>query len=296
MIVLYVLFGVYLLLLLGVALFSLYPARSPLFFSPSSVGVPQEEIELKLPKVGVIRGWWVDAKKPSAVVVLAHGYIMNRSELAPVAAQLHSWGCASLLIDLRGHGKSTRHKVGFGVREREEVAEAVRFVRGRHPGVPMILMGSSMGAAACVFACEKDPSLADALILDSVYGKLSEAIVGWWRFLGGRPLAAALYPVMWIAAPLAGLNPAGHDVARAIRQFTKPVLMIHGDQDDLALPSEALRVQGASNGKAKIVWMPGCGHSEGRWVHSEAYYRALQDFLQELAPPEAVSPSEGKRP
>lgn len=296
MIVLYVLIGVYLLVLLGVALFSLYPARSPLFFSPSAVGAPQEEVEIELPQVGMIRGWWVDSPRPSAVVILVHGYIMNRSELAPVAAQLHSWGFSSLLIDLRGHGKSARHKVGFGVREREEVAEAVRFVRLRHPGVPVVLMGSSMGAAACAFACEKDPALADGLILDSVYGKLSEAIVGWWRFLGGRSLAAALYPVMWIAAPMAGLNPAGHDVARAIRQFPKPVLMIHGDQDDLALPSEAVRVQGASNGNAKIVWMPGCGHSEGRWVHSEAYYQALQDFLFELAPFGAVSAIDSQRP
>lgn len=271
--------AVYLLLNLALAWISLHPVRTPIFISAAAFGVPQEEVEFTNPDKLKLRGWWLDNPSTRTVIVFAHGYVMSRAELAPIAAHLYKLGCSCLLFEFRASGRSEGRKSGLGWLERSDVRSAVDFARSRAPGAKIVLLGSSMGASACAFALGENPLLADALVLDSAYSKLSRAIPGWWRFVGGQALAWFLWPVTPVAAPMAGFNPYKVDVARSLSKLGgKPVLMLHGDADDMALPSEALRNRQACG--AEIVWLPGCGHSEGRWVHPKLYLDALEDFLE----------------
>jgi pimeloyl-ACP methyl ester carboxylesterase len=271
----------YLLALIGVSWFSLHPFRTPVFISPGAMGQPQENVEFATTDGVKIRGWWSETPDSDLVAVMAHGYMMNRCELTPLAVKLCQEGYSALLFDFRAHGKSGGKKCSFGFREAYDVAAAVRFVRSRRPNAKIVLIGSSMGSAASALALGAEPDMADALILDSSYSRLSSAISGWWRFLGGRWLSYALTPSTLVAAPLAGFNPFSVDIAKSLHRVGKPVLILHGDCDTLALPSEAVRNEAACAGPVELVWLPTCGHSEGRWVHPELYYDSLFQFLQE---------------
>ncbi len=272
--------AVYLLILVAIAWVSLHPFRMPVFVSPGAMGAPQEEVEFKSDG-NLIRGWWVQAEDPNApVMVLLHGYMMNRAELSPVAYQLWRRGVSSLVIDFRAHGRSQGNKSGLGWYERHDVAASVAFARSRAPGAKIGLLGSSMGSAASALAMGDDPSLADILILDSCYSRLSSAVLGWWRFLGGKVLAAILSPTVLVAAPFAGFNPFSIDISKALAKIgDKPVLVLHGACDTLALPSEAERNLAVIPGPKKIVWFAGCSHSEGRWEQPDLYHQELFDFL-----------------
>lgn len=276
-----VVLGLYIALLVAISYFSLHPARVPIFFSPAALGSPQEEVEFESDGF-TLRGWWVPVANPKACAVLVHGYLMNRSELAVVAHKLAAEGIACLLLDLRAHGRSGGKKSGLGAVEHLDVGKAIDFVRQKHPDAPVILYGSSMGAAASVFAAREHPREVVALILDSCYGSLSQAVLGWWRFLGGRALAIALGPSVIVCAPMAGFNPFKVDVAKALKGLDIPILFLHGEKDNLALPSEAKRNLEAAGAKARIVWFGGCGHSEGRWVHPERYDAAVLSFLRDV--------------
>ncbi len=215
------------------------------------------------------------------VLVLSHGYLMTRSELAPLATLMAEEGCSALMFDFRCHGKSAGRKCGLGWIEREDVQAAVGFSKGRFPEAKTVLIGSSMGAAASAFAMSEDPTLADALVLDSAYSRLPQAISGWWRFVGGRALSWLFSPSVIVAAPIAGFNPFKPDVAKALREIDKPVLVLHGERDNLATPEEARRnLDACKNGS--IVWFARCGHSEGRWEQPEAYNEAVRAFLRRL--------------
>lgn len=273
-------FGFYLLLLFGIARLSLYPFRIPLFTSPGAMGSPQEEVTIES-EGNLLRCWWVDVPNARAVMILSHGYMMNRAELAPVAHLLAQRGVACLLVDLRAHGKSGGRKSGLGLREAQDVLAAVQWVRTKVPGAKIGLLGSSMGAAASAFAAAEAAGTVDVLVLDSAYGRLSSAVLGWWRFVGGRWLAAVLSPTVLVAAPMAGFNPFKVDVAQALaRMGAVPTLLLHGGADDLALPIEAERNLAACTGPKEIVWFPGYGHSEGRWEMPEQYNAALFGFLE----------------
>jgi pimeloyl-ACP methyl ester carboxylesterase len=138
-----------------------------------------------------------------------------------------------------------------------------------------------MGSAAIALAVTKDSTLADALILDSCYSRLTSASLGWWRFLGGKVLMTVLSPTVLIAAPFAGFNPFRVVIANELAKLKHvPILFLHGDGDNLALPSEAQRNFDAYDGPKQIVWFTGCNHSEGRWEQPERYREAVDGFLE----------------
>jgi len=229
------------------------------------------------------------------VVILVHGYLMNRSELASLAIWLLSRGVSCLLPDQRAHGNGPSGPCGFGVRDAADIANAAREARKLQPGSKIILVGSSMGGAACAFALGEEPDLADALVLDCSYSRLWVAALGWWRFLGGRVLQAFMAPTLLIGPLFSRVNPFAADVAKSLTQLgDTPVLLFHGDRDTLVPPSEAERNLRACSGPAKLVWLRGCGHAEGRWLLPEEYLAELEGFLREcgvqLEPPGTKRP------
>ena len=271
----------YLAVLSGLALVARRPPHIPAWISPRSLGVATESV-----RIGELHAWYLPHEAPRGAAVLTHGYAMNRSELVPEAAVFHREGYAVLLLETRAHGRSKGGKGGFGWLEREDVAAGARWLRERAPSVPMVLMGSSQGAAASAFAIGEDPALADALVLDGAYGRMDRAVRGFLDFLLGRHLARLFAPGVPLLGLFLGFSPRGKDVAAALAAMgSKPVLLIHGERDTVAFPSEARRNLAALTGPATAVWQPNMGHAEGRWEQTEEYHGALVAFLNEVAPP-----------
>lgn len=266
---------------------ALHPFRSPVFFSPGGLGLEQEVFDFANAEGTRLRGTWVPHPEARSVMILAHGYCMNRSELAAFSRFLHERGLALLLFDFRSHGGSGRGRTGIGWYEREDVRAAVAEARRRLPGLPVVLLGSSMGSAAIGFAAGEDHGLADALVLDSCYDRMSDAAGGWWDFLGamtntGRFLRVWLWPVARLAVPFAGFDPRRISVAGSLAGYPRPVLLMHGREDTIASPAGAGRIRAAIGGPSEVVWFEGCDHAEMRWLRSDEYRAALGAFLDGL--------------
>lgn len=274
----------YLVILLLVALAALRPTRSPIFLSPTAMGVCVEETEFASDG-NTLRGWWIPAESPKCVAVLAHGYVMNRSENAALAVALRNLGIASLAFDMRASGKSGGKTVGVGWLERKDVLAACDEAERKYPGIPRVLIGSSMGGAACAFALAEKPDAAQALVLDSVYSWLPSATLGWWSFLGGMPAVFLLAPVVLVAWPLAGFNPFAVNVAQALCKISKPILIMHGLKDNLAAPLHADKnyklASSRGNNGVRMVWFENAGHSEARWTQTAEFLRQLESFLKD---------------
>ena len=79
-------------------------------------------------------------------------------------------GFASVLLDVRSHGRSDGEKIYAATREWMDVDAAVEYIRSKelYNGVPIIAMGLSMGAATAVVATGRNENI-DALIALSAY-------------------------------------------------------------------------------------------------------------------------------
>ena len=92
--------------------------------------------------------------KPKAAVQIAHGMAEHARRYDHVARGLIAAGYAVYASDHRGHGQSVRSPadLGFFAEQdgwRKVVADMLRvnrYIAARHPGVPLVLFGHSMGS------------------------------------------------------------------------------------------------------------------------------------------------------
>jgi len=273
---------IYLGALIAAAYFSIRPFRTPLFISPGAMGAAQETLHFRSREGHDIQCWWMPADGAKMVVVFAHGYMMNRSEPTTLAVELWKQGYSCFLFDFPAHGRSGGRTVGFGWLERVVVQDAIQQAKEVSGGLPVVVWGSSMGAAASAFALAEGSEGVCGVMLDSSYSRLSKAVGGWWYFVGGRFLATVLSPILLFARLMVPFNPWSVDVAQALKNVKIPTLFLHGGSDTLATPAEAKRNLSHAPAGAEMVWFEGCGHSEGRWVDPARYRQAVQDFLKKI--------------
>ncbi len=232
-----------------------------------------------------IGAWFIDGREDAASVLVIHGHKGRRGNSLSRAELLGSRGMAVLMITLRAHGDSTGEfdDVGFGARN--DVIAGVDFLESRRPGRPVIVDGSSMGAAAAVFAARELGGRVRGYILESPYRDLRTAV--WNR------VDVALPPVLDLAA-YAGLNLVAPVFLPHINEISPlkaiagipddvPVLILAGGGDHLARPEEAraLHEQVASHGR--LVVFPGAGHGDLLGARPELYRSTVLEFCRSVA-------------
>lgn len=108
--------------------------------------------------------WRADA--PTAVILAVHGMNDYSESFALPGPWWAAAGITTYAIDQRGFGRSPAFGTWPGAPTmKADLRAAVAAVRAEHPGLPLFVLGHSMGAAV-VLAAEADDSLrADGLIL-----------------------------------------------------------------------------------------------------------------------------------
>lgn len=127
---------------------------------------------------------WVDERVPvRGIVQIAHGMGEHAARYRALAQALAAAGVAVVANEHRGHGALalSRHEKGeLGPRGFPGlVADMVtvsRFARERHPGVPLILLGHSMGSFAVkIYLLDHAADVAAAAFTGTVALDLAEA-------------------------------------------------------------------------------------------------------------------------
>ncbi|MEM9068293.1 MAG: alpha/beta fold hydrolase [Myxococcota bacterium] len=110
--------------------------------------------------------WAVDARAPRPadpvdVVFLLHGVSDHKRTMAPLARRFSLAGLRVVLVDLRGHGESSRVPISFGVKERVDLSIVLDHVH-RELGWPVEnvgVYGPSYGAGVAIQWAGHDPRI-----------------------------------------------------------------------------------------------------------------------------------------
>ena len=90
---------------------------------------------------------------PGRVVIAIHGSSANSSSLHPLAKALRADGIAVYAPDMRGHGGTgQRGEIDSAGQLDDDLADFLAFVKGRHPGAPVVLLGLSSGGGFALHA------------------------------------------------------------------------------------------------------------------------------------------------
>jgi len=214
---------------------------------------------------------------------------------------LHEHGWSALLFDLRRHGASDGNATTFGVREKDDVAAAVAWVRERQPG-PVVLWGISLGGATATLAAAQDSTIA-ALVCDSSYRSLRDTVNHhlrlfrrwrWWlRFVPRWPVADLV--VFWMGRR-GHFDPDKADIEAAARRLgNRPVLFVANSGDRRMPPEIAFALRDAVGASAQVLVIPGESHG-GAWRDGrEAYAAAVEALLERVAAAPARAPGVAAR-
>jgi acylglycerol lipase len=95
---------------------------------------------------------WLPSGEPVGVVVIVHGYAEHSGRYTHVADRLVSAGYATYALDHYGHGKSEGPRANVNRMSQlvTDIDRVVRMAAARHAGLPVFLLGHSMGGLLAV--------------------------------------------------------------------------------------------------------------------------------------------------
>jgi len=137
---------------------------------------------------------WRPDGEPTAVIVALHGMNDSRVTWWMAGPWWAERGVVTYAYDQRGFGRAPERGIWAGEDLLvDDLRTAVRLVRHRHPDVPIVLVGESLGSAVIIAAlASDDPPAADRAAL------LAPAVWGW----SAQPVPNRVS--LWIAAHLFG--------------------------------------------------------------------------------------------
>ena len=209
-------------------------------YREAALGMIRAMAEIPFKKVSIrsrdglrLAGRLYPGKENAPVAICFHGYrAMALRDFCGGARDILAMGCHLLLVDQRAQGDSDGHTMTFGIREREDCAEWVRFAAERFgKDCPIVLYGISMGATTVLMASGSDfPGNVRCIVADCPYSSPKAVIRKVCRDMG---LPDGLcWPFLRLGARLyGGFDPEETTAAAEVRKSKVPILILHGEDD-----------------------------------------------------------------
>ena len=193
-------------------------------------------------------------------VMLLHCYAGDQLVMAPWALRLAEEGWRCVLVDLRGHGRSTGDRIYYGVREVEDLRQLLSHLDAS-PGEagPVAVLGYSYGASLALRWQSVDPRITSAVAI-APYAVLSNAV------LNVRREYAPLLPEACVRAGVAklpavlGVPPDDLDPRRVLTPGTTSALLIAGANDRITPVDDVRDLQELLGPHSELVIVPGATH------------------------------------
>jgi alpha-beta hydrolase superfamily lysophospholipase len=251
------------------------------------MGMEVEDIEFYSTDGTRIRGWWMEAGKRRATIVILHGASKNRTDVIRTALVLRRAGFNIGLFDGRGHGQSEGSFVTYGFHERHDAESILEYIVAEKGADRdrIGLAGESMGAAIALQVAARNERVR-AVWADSPFASLTSAAGECARRVTRLP-RVVLNPLLWatmqMAAYRGGFDAKGIAPLTLAGEIKCPVFLVHGSADrliDVAHSKDIFKALGC----AKQLWIvEGARHTRAarfaKCVYSE---RITQFFLEAL--------------
>jgi pimeloyl-ACP methyl ester carboxylesterase len=197
---------------------------------------------------------------PRGTVVLLHGYALAQFSMAPWALRLAQDGWRCVLVDLRGHGKSTGSRVYFGLHETHDLSQLLdRLDRNGQLTGPVAVMGESYGAALALRWKSEEPRV-QTVIAIAPYASLSNAVLNVARdYAPWVPKFIIKSGLKKLPAVL-GVKPGDLDPAIVMTQSPVTALFVAGADDHIMPLADIERLQKPSRPNSKLIIVPQATH------------------------------------
>lgn len=251
-----------------------------------------------------VRHWGTD--RPRMLVLLVHGYGEHSGRYPHVAERLVAEGAVVYAPDHLGHGRSEGERVL--IHDVDDMVRDLHALRDRaveeNPGLPLVLVGHSMGGIIATRYAQQYPDELTALVLSGpVIGgnplfkqflelpEIPEIPID-PAMLSRDPAVGEAYaedPLVWHGAfkrpTLEALFAAVDRIAEGPSLGELPVLWLHGEEDPLApLDVSAEAVERSAGQRVEKHVYPGARHEVFNETNAADVLADLARFLDRHIP------------
>lgn len=171
---------------------------------------------------------------PRGTVFLLHGYGLAQFSLAPWALRLAEDGWRCVLVDLRGHGRSTGRQLYYGLQETNDLSQLLNQLASDGPVArPVTVLGESYGAALALRWATVEPRLQTVVAL-APYASLSNAVLNISRDYAGWIPAGIVRSGLRQLPGCLGVSAAELDTTTVLARHPVPALFVAGSEDTIA--------------------------------------------------------------
>jgi pimeloyl-ACP methyl ester carboxylesterase len=201
---------------------------------------------------------WTSA--PRGTVFLLHGYGLAEFAMAPWAFRLAEDGWRCVLVDLRGHGKSTGKMIYYGTVEARDLSQLLDQLSGRGQAASRVaVVGDSYGAALALRWKTTDPRVGWVVAM-APYGVLADAVVNlchdYAHYLPREVLLAGLAQLPAVL----GVSEDDLDMTAVLARHPVAALFVAGAADTV-IPTAAVRqLEAAALPGSELIVVPGATH------------------------------------
>lgn len=203
-----------------------------------------------------LHAWHAVAPDGAPTLVWSHGNAGNIASRAPVLYALTARGLGVLAYDYRGYGRSAGTPSEAGVYHDVEAAyDSIAL-----PGARLVAFGESLGGAVSIHLATVRPCAAVVVVS---------------TFTTMRDVARSHYG---LAGLLAG---SGFDSLRRVRGVHVPLLVAHGDEDEVVPYALGEALFAAAGEPKRFLHLPGAHHNDV--FEQTALLDAIADFARAAA-------------
>jgi fermentation-respiration switch protein FrsA (DUF1100 family) len=199
---------------------------------------------------------------PSILYFHGNGEVVSDHDyIAPMYNQL---GINLFVADYRGYGASQgRPTLSNTVSDAPIIFRAFSdILKQEHYGSDIFVMGRSLGSISAIEIAHLYQKQIKGLIIESGFAALVNLL-----FHLGFP------------AESLGIEDLEFPNLAKIRTITLPILIIHGEYDQIIPASEGQALfQNTAAKDKKLVIIPGANHNDIMWIGKERYFRAIKEF------------------
>lgn len=233
-----------------------------------------------------LSAYYLPAEKDQhKTAIIAHGYMGQASDMPQYAKIYHDLGYNVLMPDARGHGKSEGDYIGFGWHERKDYLQWIDRVIKKDPQSEIVLHGVSMGGATVMMTSgEKLTDNVKAFVEDCGYSSVKGELNYQLKQMFNLP-SFPLIPVTSLVTKIrAGYFFGEADAIKQLNKNKRPMLFIHGDQDDFVPYSMLAEVYAATKGPKEQYVVHGAKHAEALSSDPSMYQKKVTEFIQKYVP------------
>ena len=192
---------------------------------------------------------------PRATIFVLPGITDDKEYMRAYADRLATAGYRAILVDSRGHGRSTGKYLTWGIEEAHDLSQLIDALA---IDGPIGVLGHSYGGASAIEWAGREPRVQAVMALGP-FSSMRNCVLA-------LPVVRSVVPRFVLehalvrAGRLAGFHPEDADVRVAARRTKAPILIVHGTEDPIVPIEQARSIAAAAPDHVKLVVLEGQDH------------------------------------